>query len=156
VTVRRTGGSAVALGPGVLNYSVVESWRGTPPSLAHGFDLVCTPIVRALAKLGLKGAIGPAPGSFCDGKYNVLVHGKKIAGTAQRRTKRGDGGALLVHALVLVDADPGALTGVVQRFYERAGGEQRFDATVVTSLARQLPAICAAELRKRTAESLVQ
>jgi lipoate-protein ligase A len=136
VTVRKTGGSAVAIGPGVLNFSVIESWRGTPPALAHGFDLVCAPIIRALAQLGVTGTIGAAPGSFCDGEYNVLVDGRKIAGTAQRRTKRGDGGALLAHALILIDADPAELTGAVQSFYGRAGGGRQFDARVVTSLDR--------------------
>ena len=134
VAVRKTGGSAVAIGPGVLNFSVIESWRGTPPALAHGFDLVCAPIIRALAQLGVTGTIGAAPGSFCDGRYNVLVDRRKIAGTAQRRTKRGEGGALLAHALILIDADPGELTGVVQSFYVRAGGGRQFDASVVTSL----------------------
>jgi lipoate-protein ligase A len=134
VAVRKTGGSAVALGPGVLNFSVIESWRGTPPTLAHGFDLVCTPIIRALAELGVTGTIGAAPGSFCDGRHNVLVDGRKIAGTAQRRTKRGEGGALLAHALILIDADPGALTNAVQKFYVRAGASRQFDASVVTSL----------------------
>jgi lipoate-protein ligase A len=156
VTVRKTGGSAVAIGPGVLNFSVIESWRGTPPALAHGLDLVCAPIIRALAQLGVTGTIGAAPGSFCDGKYNVLVDGRKIAGTAQRRTKKGDGGALLAHALILVGAAPVELTDAVQRFYARAGSDRRFDAGALTSLRERMGGRRAGDLTAAVANSLQQ
>ena len=136
VSVRPSGGSAVALGPGVVNLSVITSWRGTAPPLAQGFDLVCAPIIAVLARFGVAATLGPAPGSFCDGKCNVLVNGRKIAGTAQRRTRRGEGGALLAHAMVIVDADPIELTRVVARFYERAGSDKTFAAGAVTSLAQ--------------------
>jgi len=138
VTLRKTGGSAVAIGPGVVNFSVVDSWRGTQPTLAYGFDLVCTPVIRALAHLGVTGTTGAAPGAFCDGKYNVLVDGRKIAGTAQRCTRRGPGGALLAQAMLIVDADPAELTSAVARFYERAGSDRTFDARAVTSIERCL------------------
>lgn len=139
VAVRTSGGSAVPLGPGVLCYTVLNSWSGSPPALAHGYELVCKPIVGALAHFGLSATIGSAHGSFCDGKYNVLVNGRKIAGTAQRRTARADGGALLSHAAIIVDADPAVLTAVVSKFYERAGSDRKFIAASVTSLRQCLP-----------------
>jgi octanoyl-[GcvH]:protein N-octanoyltransferase len=154
VSVRSSGGSAVPLGPGVICVSVLTSWHGTPPLLAQGYELVCAPIVAALASIGLAATIGPAPGSFCDGKYNILVDGKKVAGTAQRRTARADGGALLSHAMLIVDADPAALTAVVAKFYDRAGSDKKLDAASVTSLAQLLAPSARKNLRARLTELL--
>jgi lipoate-protein ligase A len=136
VTVRSSGGSAVPVGPGILCVAVLNSWIGTPPALAQSYEAICNPIVAALAEFGLVPSVGPAAGSFCDGKFNVLINGQKIAGTAQRRTARADGGAVLSHAVVIIDADPKRLTSVVEKFYERAGSDRRFDANAVTSLRR--------------------
>ena len=154
VSVRSTGGSAVALGPGVVNVSIITSWRGSPPSLAAGYDLICSPIVAALARFGVTATIGPAPGSFCDGRFNILVDGRKIAGTAQRRSVRGGGGGLLTHAMVIVDANPALLTAVVAKFYERAGSDRKFDAASVTSLAQCLPKKFVGDLRAEFIASL--
>lgn len=136
VAVRSSGGTAVPVGPGILCVSVLSSFEGTPPPLARGYDDICNPIIAALAEFGVAATVGPAPGSFCDGKFNVLVNGQKIAGTAQRRTTRTGGGAMLSHAVVIIDGDPKKFTTVVEKFYERAGGDRRFDADAVTSLRR--------------------
>jgi len=100
------------------------------------------------------GTTGAAPGAFCDGKYNVLVDGRKIAGTAQRCTRRGPGGALLAQAMLIVDADPAELTSAVARFYERAGSDRTFDARAVTSLARCLAGQVTGSLRETFVNAL--
>jgi len=136
VSVRSTGGTAVALVPGVVNVGLIAPWRATRPSLEQGFELVCAPLITALARFGVTASIGSAPQAFCDGRFNVLVGARKIAGTSQRHASQGAGGALLIHAAVLVDADPASLTAVVARFYDRAGRATHLDATTVTSLSQ--------------------
>ncbi|HZF15091.1 MAG TPA: hypothetical protein VE046_04020 [Steroidobacteraceae bacterium] len=156
IAVRSSGGSAVPVGPGSLCISVLMSWSGKPPSLARGYELICEPVVAALTSLGVNASIGPAPGSFCDGKYNVLVDGRKIAGTAQRRTARADGGAILAHAMLIVDADPVALTRVVAKFYERAGGDRSLHAESLTSVAKCVQANRGRDLRAELIQSLAR
>jgi octanoyl-[GcvH]:protein N-octanoyltransferase len=136
VALRSSGGSAVPVCPGILCVSMLSSFTGTPPLLARGYEAICAPIVAALAEFGVTATVGPAPGSFCDGKYNVLVNGQKIAGTAQRRTTRTGGGAILSHAVVIIDGEPKRLTSVVEKFYERAGSDRHCDPDAVTSLRR--------------------
>ena len=136
VSVRSTGGSAVAMGPGVVNVGLIRPWRVTRPTLEEGFRLICAPLIGALARFGVTATTGSAPGSYCDGRFNVLAGSRKIAGTSQRHVMRGSRGALLLHATVIVDADPGELTAVVAKFYERAGKGRELSADSVTSLAR--------------------
>jgi len=136
VSVRSTGGTAVALVPGVVNVGLIAPWRVARPSLEQGFELVCAPLIIALARFGVTASTGSAPQAFCDGRFNVLVGARKIAGTSQRHASQGTGGALLIHAAVLVDANPASLTAVVTRFYERAGRATHLDAATVTSLSQ--------------------
>jgi len=37
---------------------------------------------------------------------------------------------------LIIDGDPKKFTAVVEKFYERAGGDRRFDPETVTSLRR--------------------
>lgn len=136
VSVRSTGGSAVPLAPGVVNVGLIASWRGNRPTLDTGFRQVCGPLIDALRSLGIKAGTGRVPRSFCDGRWNILVGTRKIAGTSQRQASIGKGGAVLMHAAVMIDADPLVLTNVVARFYKQAGDPRPLDAEAVTSLAR--------------------
>ena len=66
--------------------------------------------------------------SFCDGRFNVAVEGRKLAGTAQRwracSSRDGDW-AILAHAIVLVDAAIEDGVAAVNRFYEYCEIEDR-------------------------------
>lgn len=95
--------------------------------------------MRALGRFGIESETGRAPRAFCNGRFNVLIGNRKVAGASQRVASRGTHGAVLLHASVLVDADPVSLTAIVARFYELAGVAKRFDAAAVTSLAECLP-----------------
>ncbi len=137
VYVRSSGGSAVALAPGVVNIGLIVAWSAVRPSIEQGFQMICTALIGTLARFGVGAHTGNAPGSFCDGRCNVLVNGRKIAGTSQRHASRGSRGALLVHATIVVDAAPALLTSAVARFYESAGSSKNLRADTVTSLAAE-------------------
>jgi lipoate-protein ligase A len=138
VSVRSTGGSAVPLAPGVVNVGLIASWNGDRPTLDAGFKQLCGPLIKALGSLGITAGTGRAPRSFCDGRWNILVASRKIAGTSQRQTSIGKRGAVLMHAAVMIDADPLLFTNVVARFYEVAGDPRLLDAEAVISLKRVL------------------
>ncbi len=126
VFVRESGGGVVPLSPGVLTVAIVSNAPAV--QIEAAYRALCEPLVQTLAELGVRAELGWVPGAFCDGAYNVVVNGKKLAGTAQRwrRMRTGDerrGDAVLAHAMLLVDDDLLELVGAVDRFAIRCGVE---------------------------------
>ncbi len=65
-------------------------------------------------------AWAPWPVSFCDGRYNVTLDGRKLAGTAQRWRRNGAGRpVVLAHAALLVGAEREEMVEVVNTFTRR-------------------------------------
>lgn len=90
---RCSGGGTVVLGPGCLNYSVVlplkwdPRWRGVAFSLRWVMQ-------RMRAALDL-------PGLRVAGSCDLALRGRKVSGSAQRRTRD----AILHHGTLLYDFD---------------------------------------------------
>jgi lipoate-protein ligase A len=139
VQIRSTGGTAVALAPGVVNITLIQQWQGTRPSLTQGFDLICGIAIECLAHFGVAAVTGSAPRAFCDGRFNVLVAGRKIVGTAQRQIGGADRGATLLHATALIDTDVTRLTAAVNAFYAAAGASRAHDADAAVALSDCAP-----------------
>jgi len=140
VVVRCSGGSCVPQGDGMLNLSLVflkpQGWL-----LEDGYKLLCAIFARLLEGYGLDAREGEVPGSFCDGRYNLQVSGRKLLGTAQRWAGSGRGrSAVLAHACLLVEPDLEASTATVNRFYQLCGQERQFEPGACTSLREQLGA----------------
>jgi lipoate-protein ligase A len=91
---RCSGGGAVVLGPGCLNYSVVmplawePRWSDVRYSVAWAMDRMR----RALAVSKLQR----------EGDSDLALNRRKVSGNAQRRTRR----AILHHGTLLYDFDP--------------------------------------------------
>jgi lipoate-protein ligase A len=147
VAVRTTGGSAVPLAPGIINVGLIAPWRSVRPTLDLAFQLLCGVLIDALGSLGITATTGRAPRAFCDGRWNVLVGDRKVAGTSQRQSSAGAGGAVLLHAAVMLDADPVLLTAAVGRFYETAGQRVDLSAEAMSSLANLRPEPPAGDLK---------
>ena len=91
---RFSGGGAVVLGPGCLNYAVALSFASRPAALvdvAGGFRFILQRIVAALGIPGLSIA-----------GTDLALGGRKVSGNAQRRGHR----ALIHHGTLLYDFDP--------------------------------------------------
>ncbi|WP_139800818.1 lipoate--protein ligase family protein [Geothermobacter hydrogeniphilus] len=134
LVVRCSGGSCVPQGPGILNLSLVfpkpKGWL-----LENGYRLLCGLFARLLEGYGLAAGIGEVPGSFCDGRYNLQVAGRKLLGTAQRWAGGSSGrSAVLAHACLLVDLDLVEATAAVNRFYRLCGQELQFDPGACATL----------------------
>ncbi|HLU04554.1 MAG TPA: lipoate--protein ligase family protein [Advenella sp.] len=150
VDVRLSGGGVVPQAAGVINLHLAYPVQATYPLQqvdTHYLGL-CELIARVLAVYGIYATPEPVQGSFCDGRFNLAVAGKKIAGTAQywRRNKTPETTAgrpafsVLSHAVILVNADSTALTDMANRFEAALHSPVRYlpeKTTSVTALLGQ-------------------
>ena len=98
VVRRSTGGGAVYHDLGNLNYSfITDAGDRAALSMAR----FTQPVVEALRGLGLQ--------AEASGRNDILVEGRKVSGTAQRR----HGGRILHHGTLLFDANPGMVAGAL-------------------------------------------
>jgi lipoate-protein ligase A len=74
-------------------------------------------------------------GSFCDGRFDLAVGGRKLAGTAQSWRRVAGRPVVLAHAVIVVDAEPEALTEAANAFERNLGSGRRYRAEALTSVA---------------------
>jgi len=153
VQLRLSGGGLVPQGPGVLNLSLIwPAGSASPAGTDAIYRTLTDDLAAAFARLGIEARAQAVEGSFCDGRYNLAVGGRKCAGTAQA-WRRVDGRPLvLAHAVIIATADPVALTLAANRFEATAGSLRRYRADALTNLAQ---AWCDAH-RERAAPSDLQ
>ncbi len=136
--IRSSGGGLVPQGPGIWNLSLI--W-----SVSQAFDLdineiylaMCLKIAVALKELGIYVSTGSTPGSFCDGKFNLSVHGQKLVGTAQSWKKINGTKVVLAHAVLLVDIEAEPLIQAANAVEESIGSKRRYLANSITSIAQE-------------------
>ncbi len=134
--VRDSGGGLVPQGPGLTNLTLVFPTRATPAATDAIYRALCAGLQSALAPLGLTATTQAVEGSFCDGRYNLAVDGRKIAGTAQAWRRIEGRQIVLAHAVLIVDADIEPLTAAANALEEALGQTRRYRAGAVTSVAR--------------------
>lgn len=153
--VRASGGGLVPQGPGVWNLSLVwPAPAATPQDTTAVYRALCAELSAALARLGIEDAApGAVEGSWCDGRFNLAVRGAKLVGTAQAWTRvKPDPAAsnsvpvVLAHAVIVVTADPDALTARANACEAALGNATRYRADALTSVAHCLGVRDTAEL----------
>ena len=144
VDVRLSGGGVVPQAAGVINLHLAYPIAAKYP-LQHAesqYMGLCALIAGALAACGIEASPQPVQGSFCDGRFNLAVNGKKIACTAQywRRNQAAatPSFSLLSHAVILVNADSTALTALANRFEAALHSQLRYLPQKTTSVMEQL------------------
>jgi lipoate-protein ligase A len=159
VSVRRSGGGLVPQGPGVVHLSL--AWR-TPSGMGEAMEAIylglCGLLQQAFEAFGLHALAQAVEGSFCDGRFNLALHGRKAVGTAQywKRVSPAEH-VVLAHACVLVDADLALLVRRANEFEAALGSGRRYGVEAVTNLAAQrpnhdAPALSAATFAQRLAQ----
>jgi lipoate-protein ligase A len=90
---RCSGGGAVLLGPGCLNYTLVVpiAWHPECRDVRYSVRWITT---RVRCALGL-------PQLRCEGQSDLALNGRKVSGSAQRRTQK----AILHHGTLLYRFD---------------------------------------------------
>lgn len=137
VQLRASGGGLVPQGPGVLDLSLMwpaESAR--PVDTEAVYQGLCAELAAAFARLGLVTTAQAVEGSFCDGRYNLAVDGAKLVGTAQSWRRVAGVPTVLAHAVLLVDADPVALTARCNALEAALGRPARYRPEAITSVAQ--------------------
>lgn len=89
--------------PAVLCATLMFDSPAVAPSVDAAYTVLVDVLLRALTDVGVSAAVGSAPGAPCDGRFNVVVEGRKLAGTAMRCRTVGARHCLLGHAAILVD-----------------------------------------------------
>ncbi|GGO81387.1 hypothetical protein GCM10011348_20300 [Marinobacterium nitratireducens] len=146
VIVRDTGGDLTPQSPGLINVALAFRQRRADGGIRDSYLKLCNPLIDCLRGLGIEAYCASVEGAFCDGDYNLVVGGRKLAGTAQRWRKLApatgaadDMFAVLAHAVILVDEDLDTLWHVGNAFYRHCGLEARIDERLHVSLAELLP-----------------
>lgn len=138
--LRASGGGLVPQGPGLWNLSLAwPAGQATPADLHAVYAALCAALAAAIARLKVATTPGAVPGSFCDGRWNLVTGGRKLAGTAQAWRRIGARQLVLAHALLLVDADPQALAARANQLAAELGQGTPYRAAALTSLAREAP-----------------
>jgi lipoate-protein ligase A len=136
VQVRASGGGLVPQGPGLWNLSLVWAAPGSTPSATDEiYRALCGGLAAALARLGIVASAQAVAGSFCDGRFNLAVGGRKLVGTAQAWRRVAGRPVVLAHAVIIATAEPGALADVANRFEAASGGAPRYRCQAMTSVA---------------------
>lgn len=126
VALRDTGGEPVPQSPAVLNVALVYA---VPPQesdltrLETAYLRLCQPFCAWLAAQGLEPGLGAVDGAFCDGRYNITLHQRKLVGTAQRWRRRPSDGryVTLAHGAVMMDNQRETMVALVNAFYAACG-----------------------------------
>lgn len=145
IMVRDSGGDATPQGIGVVNVTYAYLCDTHPP-IEDSYRQLCAPIVKLVEGVGERAYCQSVAGSFCDGDYNVVSQQRKLAGTAQRRSRRrgrGSPAVLFAHALILVDADIVGGIDAINRFYGDFGQATIIDVDAHINLSAIGPSHCA-------------
>lgn len=137
VVIRASGGGVVPQGPGRINLSLIYSTMERL-SIDGSYDLICSIVENALAELGVVGERNALPGSFCDGRHNILVDGRKLVGVSQKWRPSNNGMTIvLAHAVILGNVSPLSVMDAAREFCDAAGLDVELDRNSCTSLLEQ-------------------
>lgn len=138
VHVRSSGGGLVPQGAGLWNLSLLWRTAQAEPVQADAvYRGLCQRLEAAFAAFGIAASPQLVEGAFCDGRYNLAVAGRKLVGTAQSWRRIGGVPVVLAHAVIVLDADPAALTAATNAFERGLGQPRRYRTDALTSVAAE-------------------
>ncbi|MYL62418.1 octanoyltransferase [Bacillus hwajinpoensis] len=115
VIVRNSGGLAVVLDAGVLNLSLVLAEKQQQIDIDTGYGAMVDFVQGMLAPYNVTIEDREIVGSYCPGRYDLSINGKKFAGISQRRLR----GGVAVQVYLCVDGSGAERASVIQEFYKR-------------------------------------
>ena len=138
VHIRLSGGGVVPQSPATVNLQLAYPARTTHPAVAaeQHYRHLCALLQKLFAAFAIPTDYHSVPGSFCDGRFNLAVGGRKIAGTAQYWQRRAAPPQHTVLAsAVIIAADAGALTARANRLEAALHSPQRYRPDSTTAIA---------------------
>lgn len=145
VFVRPSGGTTVAHRPGTLNASHFQSWRGDGDDAIRRFRIFCEHLVTSIGAVGISAYLGPVDRSYCDGRFNLVSEGQKLAGTASLVRLSGGNVGLLSHASIWVTGEIAADIEAIERFERALGLQASYSHNVHMTLEHRLMTASASE-----------
>lgn len=134
LATRRSGGTIVPQGPGIYNVTQITLQNG-PRNIGGSYMAFCEMLQNRLKTAGFETDIGPVDGSYCDGDYNLILDGKKLAGTSQRWIKGPERAFIILnHAVILVTESGENASVRVNDFHETADETRPYAETTSISL----------------------
>lgn len=134
---RNSGGLAVVLDSGVLNLSLIFPERGGELTIDKAYQAMVDFIHGMLAPYAIAFEAREIAHSYCPGRYDLSVRGKKFAGISQRRVR----GGAAIQIYLCVSGSGAERAKLIRRFYEQGiqGEKTRFvypsiDPNVMASL----------------------
>ncbi|TMW72117.1 lipoate--protein ligase family protein [Alteribacter natronophilus] len=115
VIVRNSGGLAVVLDPGVLNVSLIFKDEKRL-SIDSGYEAMCAFVREWFKEFDLVIEDREIAASYCPGRYDLSVAGRKFAGISQRRLR----GGVAVQIYLAVNGSGSERAGLIRSFYEQA------------------------------------
>jgi octanoyl-[GcvH]:protein N-octanoyltransferase len=127
--MRLGGGSVVLVDEGTIAFAAARPCRDLTAMHANYRELA-GPVVDLLTSWRIPARFGAAPGSYCEGPWDIVVEGRKLVGVAQAIR----GGYALVSGLILVRQDPVRTTQLLEAVYAQGGFPRPLNAQAVTNL----------------------
>ncbi|WKB35605.1 biotin/lipoate A/B protein ligase family protein [Terrilactibacillus sp. S3-3] len=112
---RNSGGLAVVLDSGVLNLSLIFPEHDGKLTIDKAYQAMVDFIRKMLAPYSISFEAREIARSYCPGRYDLSVSGKKFAGISQRRIRRG----VAVQIYLCISGSGAERARLIQHFYER-------------------------------------
>jgi octanoyl-[GcvH]:protein N-octanoyltransferase len=116
--VRKSGGALVPLDAGVVNVSYVCAKSPGNLDADEDFSFLAGWLRDAMGSELV--TVGEVVGSYCPGRFDLQINGRKVCGIAQRRYR----GAVVVQAFINIRADGNRRATLAKQFYEHAAHSQ--------------------------------
>jgi hypothetical protein len=82
---RDSGGDVTPQFSGILNISMTFTLSDTERNITAAYGRLTAPVIEFLkTAYGISAYASSVDGAFCDGAHNIVIDGRKVAGTAQR------------------------------------------------------------------------
>ncbi|MFC4386475.1 biotin/lipoate A/B protein ligase family protein [Gracilibacillus marinus] len=128
VIVRNSGGLAVVLDAGVLNFSFILP-DTEEMGIHSGYELMTSFIQSMYEDVTSAIEAFEVTGSYCPGDYDLSIDGRKFAGISQRRVKNG----IAVQIYLCIEGNGEERAALIRDFYQKGDAlhDDRFDYPIV-------------------------
>ncbi len=125
---RDTGGDLTPQFEGILNLSMAFAVGEGERNIASAYGRLIAPVVAFLREdMGIDAYASSVRGAFCDGAHNIVIDGRKLAGTAQRwrlmpeRAGEANITRVLGHIAIVCGGNLDGALDAVNAFYRNCG-----------------------------------
>ena len=113
--VRNSGGLGVVLDQGILNISLIFKGK-TETTIDEAFSVMYLLVAKMFEDEDVEIATHEIERSYCPGKFDLSINGKKFAGISQRRVR----GGIAVQVYLCVEGSGAERAQMMKTFYDRA------------------------------------